>query len=754
MKAGGPKAAPFLFPLMSDRSTTQPPADESPILSPAIEAAWQVLAAEASRTRSAESMAQIRRAFEFTCHAHEGQTRKSGEPYVLHPVAVAHILAQQQMDTVCIETALLHDTIEDTGVTREKIEELFGKDVALCVDGVTKLGKLPKYSREQRQAESVRKMFLAMVSDLRVILVKLADRLHNMRTLESLSREQQIRIAQETLDLYAPVAHRLGMGKVRVELEDLAFRWLEPEEYREVVGQIDSVRKASEEYLAEIRTKIARKLVEEQIPSRVEARLKRPYSVWVKLKRQRIGIDQVYDLLALRIVTDTLKNCYGALGIIHNEWPPIPGRVKDFIAMPRPNMYQSLHTSVMGSGGQMFEVQIRTEDMHRTAEEGIAAHWKYKERRGHNIESDERIKWVRQLVQWQGEMRDSDEFRETLRLDLYAEEVYVFTPKGKVVVLPRGSTPIDFAYAIHSDIGDACAGAMVNNRMAPLRYELQNGDVVEVQTQANHKPSRDWLTFARTSKARNKIRQYISQTERESAVDIGLKMLEKEARRLRLSLKNVSEETMQDALTHHGLAKVEDAWAAIGYGKLTPRPFLQRLFPEQVGPEADEPAAESTADAGSEAHTSKDLVLRVRGLNDVLIHRANCCNPIRGEAIVGYVSRGKGVAVHARSCTNVKNLLYEADRRIDVEWATEGAPNFTVRVIIYTEDRPGMLAQFTACISAEHADIRTLEASGDPDRADAAIVSVSVQIRDKKQLEKLISALRRIPGVRDVERKE
>jgi GTP pyrophosphokinase len=631
------------------------------------------------------------------------------------------------------------------------VKKRFGAEVALCVDGVTKLGKVHLYSREERQAESVRKMLLAMVSDIRVILVKLSDRLHNMRTLGSLPREKQERIAQETLELYAPIAHRLGMGKVRAELEDLAFRAMDPEAYGEIINQIEVKRKASEEFLESIRKRVEQMLAREGIPARVEGRVKRPYSVWLKLKRQKIPIEQVYDLLALRIITDSLKNTYGALGVIHNEWPPIPGRIKDFIAMPRQNGYQSLHTSVMGGGGQAFEVQIRTEEMHRLAEEGVAAHWKYKEGRRGASDDEQYMQWMRQLIEWQQEMRDPGEFMSTLRVDLYSDEVYVFTPKGKVVVLPREATPVDFAYAIHSDVGNACVGAKVNGRIVPLKHVLRNGDVVEVLTQPGHMPSKDWLNFVKTSKARNKIKQIITATEREKAIEIGEKYFEKEARRLGVSISKLDKEILAGVLNDYGVTKLEELHAQLGYGKVEARPILMRFDP---GRAAQEPATEEAplVQAPLQDPANKDLVLRVKGLNDVMIYRAPCCNPIPGEAIVGYITRGKGVSVHSVTCTNVQNLLYEVERKIDVEWAKTSAENFEVQISIATDDRPGMLAQFTQTLFHENSNIRTLEAKGDAE-GDGALVEMRIEVKDKRQLERILAAMRRIPGVRDIQRK-
>lgn len=715
-----------------------------------VEAKFNALEQSVKAARPKESTERLAEAFRFARERHAPQLRKSGEPYILHPIAVAQILADMQMDSVCLETALLHDVVEDTGTSSEEVKKKFGPEVALCVDGVTKLGKVHLYSREERQAESVRKMLLAMVSDIRVILVKLADRLHNMRTIGSLPREKQERIAQETLELYSPIAHRLGMGKVRAELEDLGFHAIDPDAYEEIINQIEVKRKASGEFLESIRKRVEQMLAREGIPARVEARLKRPYSVWLKLKRQKIPIEQVYDLLALRIITDSLKNTYGALGVIHNEWPPIPGRIKDFIAMPRPNGYQSLHTSVMGSGGQAFEVQIRTEEMHRLAEEGVAAHWKYKEGRRGASDDEQYMQWMRQLIEWQQEMRDPGEFMSTLRVDLYSDEVYVFTPKGKVVVLPRESTPVDFAYAIHSDVGNACVGAKVNSRIVPLKHALRNGDVVEVLTQPGHMPSKDWLNFVKTSKARNKIKQIITATEREKAIEIGEKYFEKEARRLGVGISKLDKEILSGVLNDYGVQKIEELYAQLGYGKVEARPILMRFDPSRAVEEPvveEAPAAPPIIDPAA-----KDLVLRVKGLNDVMVYRAPCCNPIPGEAIVGYITRGKGVSVHSMSCTNVQNLLYEVERKIDVEWAKTSAENFEVQISIATDDRPGMLAQFTQTLFHENSNIRTLEAKGDAE-GDGALVEMKIEVKDKRQLERIIAALRRTPGVRDIQRK-
>jgi GTP pyrophosphokinase len=707
--------------------------------------------------RPKEDLTLLEKAFHRAADAHKNQMRQSGEPYMIHPLHVTMILADMQMDMACLITGLLHDTVEDTSFSLEQIKKEFGAEVAACVDGVTKLSKLKLYSREERQAESVRKMLLAMVNDIRVIIVKLADRLHNMRTLDALPRERQLRISQETAEIYAPIAHRLGMGKMRGELEDLSFRYLEPESWADLMREIESQRQQNEEYLTKMRHDVEVNLRRENIPARVEARIKRPYSVFQKMKRQKIALDQVYDLLALRIVTDSVKNCYAALGVIHNEWHPIPGRIKDFIAIPRPNLYQSLHTSVIGPGGRSFEVQIRTDEMHRLAEEGIAAHWKYKEGRKGPGADDQRIKWLRQLVEWQQEMHDPGEFISTLKVDLYPEEVYTFTPMGKVIALPREATPIDFAYAIHSDIGNTCVGAKVNGRIVQLKYILKNGDVVEILTQSGHMPSKDWLGMVKTPRARNKIKHVINATEHAKAIEIGQKYLEREARRLGVQLSRITKADLERVAGEYGCGKTEDLHAALGYGKFSARQVLQNLAPDLVPQPAVEapkptPAPSGTGAPGGASGDTGDLVIQVKGIDDLLVYRAKCCNPIRGEGIVGYVTRGKGVAVHSKNCTNVQNLMYEVERKIDVEWARAVTETFPVRVVVHTDDRPGMLNQLTSVLVAEGSNIRSLEASSDDKRGDGAIIDMTVEIRDKKQLERVAAAIRRISGVRDVER--
>jgi len=720
-----------------------------------VEQLYSELEQKVRAARPKDDFSQLEKAFRTATDAHKDQARESGEPYMVHPLQVTLILADMQMDMVCLETGLLHDTVEDTSISLDQIRKTFGEEVARCVDGVTQLSKLHFYSREERQAESVRKMLLAMVNDIRVIIVKLADRLHNMRTLKFLPRERQQRIAQETMEIYVPIAHRLGMGKIRGELEDLAFQYLEPEASAELLREIEELHHQSEEFLVKLRHDVEVNLAREGIPARVEARMKRAYSVYQKMKRQKIGLDQVYDLLALRIITDSVKNCYAALGVIHNEWHPIPGRIKDFIAIPRPNLYQSLHTSVIGPGGRACEVQIRTEEMHRLAEEGIAAHWKYKEGKRGPLADDQRIAWLRQLVEWQKEMRDPGEFMSTLKVDLYPQEVYAFTPMGRVIVLPRDATPIDFAYAIHSDVGNTCVGAKVNGRIVPLKNALKNGDVVEILTASGHLPSKDWLALVKTSKARNKIKHVINTTERAKAIEIGQKYLEREARRLGVGLSRLTKADLDRVSSEYGCGKMEDLHAALGYGKFSARQVLQKLFPDlaEPAPPPEAPKPPPQVPTPGQPEVTGDLVIKVKGCDDLLVYRAKCCNPIRGEGIVGYVTRGKGIAVHSTNCPNVQNLMYEVERKIDVEWARAVTEAFPVKVIVYTDDRPGMLNQLTSVLFAEQSNIRSLEASSDDKRGvDGAVIDMTIEIRDKKQLERVVNAIRRISGVRDVER--
>src|SRR5246127_1793474 len=593
--------------------------------------------------RPQDDLTIVKKAYDYSLKHHEGQSRASGEPYLVHPLEVALVLAEMKMDPVAVAAGLLHDSVEDTLVTIVDLRKEFGKQVAHIVEGVTKISKIDFSTTEEAQAENLRKMMLAMVDDIRVILIKLADRLHNMRTLEHLQPDRQQKIAKETLEIYAPIAHRLGMGKIRGELEDLGFRYIDPIAYQQVKEAVESHRRGGEAFLTRVEAVVRDKLKEAGITAKVESRTKRYFSIHKKLVRQHINVDQVYDLYAMRVITRSVQDCYAVLGIIHNVWRPVPGRIKDFIAMPRPNFYQSLHTSVITEDGTPFEVQIRTEEMHKMAEEGIAAHWKYKDG-AVSAQDEQRLAWLRQVVEWQRDVSDPNEFLSTLKVDLYPEEVYTFTPKGRVVVLPRDSTPIDFAYSVHTEVGQNCVGAKVNGRMVPLRHKLHSGDIVEIITQPAHKPSRDWLAIVKSSRSRNKIKHWLNIHQRERAIEIGRKLIEKEARKYRIPLKELKEEEFLRIASDYGLGRPDDLMAGIGYGKYSARQVLAKLSPAagQALPEQDE-AKETESAVTSVVRRvfgGDNNAITVKGSGDLLVYRARCCNPIRGEGIVGYVTRG------------------------------------------------------------------------------------------------------------------
>jgi GTP diphosphokinase / guanosine-3',5'-bis(diphosphate) 3'-diphosphatase len=697
----------------------------------------------------------LRRAYVFSAFEHRGQVRHSGEPYLIHPLAVADLLADMKLDVVAVAAGLLHDVVEDTLTTIDRIRELFGPEVAHVVEGVTKISAIRFASSEERQAENFRKMLLAMVDDIRVILVKLADRLHNMRTLSHLPDDKRQAVAQETRDIYAPIANRLGMSKVKNELEELSFRYLEPQAYETLRSKVDARRRATEGLIEQLRTNIISKLNEAAVPFlEIDGRIKRLWSINQKLKKQRIELDQVYDFIALRIITNSVKDCYAALGIIHQTWSPVPGRIKDFIAMPRPNGYQSLHTSVISEHGMPFEVQIRTLEMHRMAEEGVAAHWKYKEGRVGDHKDERYFQWMRQLLEYQQEVRDPQEFIQNLKVELYPEEVYTFTPKGQVKQLPRGATPIDFAYSIHTDVGHQCVGARVNGKMVPLRARLKNGDIVEIITQTGHKPSRDWLNFVVTSHARYKIKHMIRLEERARALDLGRKVFEKELRRYDIPQKGLLEsELFAKALTDAGAKTADDLFALIGYGTLSAKQLLGKLVPAERLKE--KPPDGMVVSVVKRAFGGGEEKIKVRGSDDVLVFRAKCCNPIRGEKIVGYITRGKGVSVHSATCPNVVNLLYDPERKIEVEWdktsGAEAAAPYTVKLTMEVEDRKGVLAAVSAKIADINTNIKDLEArTGDENQH--ARIDVTVEISDVQHLDRVIKSLKAVNGVLDVER--
>ncbi len=733
--------------------------------SSAIEERFEGMLAIVNANRPQDDLNLIRWAWIFCVQHHTGQKRASGEPYIIHPLEVAQVLAEWKMDSTAIAAGLLHDAVEDTDVTPNDIAKRFGEQVAHIVEGVTKLDKIKFANREDHQAENIRKMLLAMVTDVRVVIIKLADRLHNMRTLEHLKPEKQQKIARETLDIYAPLAHRLGMGKLRGELEDLAFRYTDPFAYQQLSTEVEALRGEGEIFLQKIVTQLEAKLREYNIKGRVEWRIKRLYSIQQKLADNQIPVDQVYDLLAIRVICNTVQDCYALLGLLHSIWRPVPGRIKDFISMPRPNLYQSLHTTLIAEGGHQFEVQIRTEDMHRVAEEGIAAHWKYKASDNVTAKDEQRLAWVRQLMEWQREMSDPNEFMSTLKIDLYPEEVYTFTPKGKVVVLPKDASPIDFAYAIHTDVGHMTTGAKVNGRIVPLRHKLRNGDICEISTQAGHSPSRDWLSFTKSSRARNKIKHWLNEHQRERAIEIGKKLLDREARKYKLSLGKFHEADYIRVAAEYGLGTEAELLANVGFGKYSARVVLNKLEPgstmaiEPVTPESGPGnTVGQMSDAVKKVYFGKGSdSLQVEGQDDLLVYRARCCNPIRGEEIIGYVTRGKGVAVHARPCPNVQNLLYESDRRIQVEWGASplepGAAKpqtYPVRLTVLCEDRSGLLKEFTAIIAEDGTNIRSVDSK--PTADGNALVDFVIETVDVRHLNKLTQNLRKVQGVRDVQR--
>ncbi|MDQ3266352.1 MAG: bifunctional (p)ppGpp synthetase/guanosine-3',5'-bis(diphosphate) 3'-pyrophosphohydrolase [Myxococcota bacterium] len=710
----------------------------------------------------------IKKAYVYSAKVHQGQLRKSGEPYLVHPLEVAGILAELKLDEASIVTGLLHDTIEDTLATSEELTELFGPEVANLVDGVTKLSKFSasaKLSAEEKQAENFRKMIVAMAQDIRVILVKLADRTHNMRTLDHMAAEKQARIAQETLDIYAPLANRLGISWIKTELEDLSFRYTKPQEFKDLHDKVQSRQKERERYIEEVVDLVESKLKENTLQGEVSGRFKHLYSIYKKMKAQGIEFEQVPDVLAFRIILKDVAGCYEALGLMHQLWKPVPGRFKDFIAIPKPNMYQSLHTTVLGPRSERIEVQIRTEEMHRIAEEGIAAHWAYKEGRTTISKDDEKFAWLRQLMEWQQDLKDPKEFLETVKVDLFTDEVFVFTPKGDVKSLPRGATPVDFAYAIHSDVGGRCVGAKVNGKIVPLRYKLKNGDIVEVLTSPQAHPSKDWLTFVKTSRAQQKIRAFIKQQQRDKSLQLGRELAEKEFRRFSLNfnklLKNGDLKKISEEL---GYRIEEDLLAAVGYGKIAPNQLIQKLLPPEKLAETDKPATnaatalsttQGTGFGNRMAEVAKKLVGRptrsgvmIGGVDDVLVRFGRCCNPVPGDQIAGFITRGRGVTVHTSNCE--KALATDPERRVDVAWDVRGDFKRPVTLRVLTVDRPGLLADISNTFSKKGVNISqaNCRATGD----DRAVNTFEVVISDLKQLTDLMRTIERLNGVFSVER--
>jgi guanosine-3',5'-bis(diphosphate) 3'-pyrophosphohydrolase len=692
----------------------------------------------------------LRKAYVFSAKVHLGQVRLSGEPYLNHPLEVTGILTQLKLDVASVATGLLHDTMEDTLTTLKEIQENFGEEIAQLVDGLTKISLISLRSSEEHQAENFRKMILAMVKDIRVILIKLADRLHNMRTLKYHTPEKQAEIAQETLDIYAPLAHRLGIDWIKSELEDLAFQYLYPEIYEEIRRKIAKKEKERTRYVDEVKRTLMKKLYENHIESDVTARLKQTYSIYLKMKEQNIDFDQVYDITAFRVIVNSIKECYDVLGIIHSLWKPIPGKFKDYIGLPKENMYQSLHTTAIGPYGERIEIQIRTHEMHKIAEEGIAAHWKYKEGKVVEEAEDKRFTWLRQLLEWQRDLKDDREFIESVKVDLFPNEVYIFTPKGSVKPFPIGSTPIDFAYSIHSDVGSHCSGAKVNGKIVPLRYELRSGDTVEILTSPNQKPSKDWLKLVKTSRAKTKIRQWFTAEEREKSIILGKEILEKELRKYDLQqAKLIKSGELAKVASEFSYQGVEDLIAAVGYGKITANQIIGKILPQEKLEQQKEELKEGRFKHFIQkiTHTPRDALL-IKGIDNVMVRYAGCCNPVPGDKVVGFITRGRGVTIHTADCQNAMDD--DPHRKVEVEWDSTKEYSYPVRIQIYSQDKKGLLGEISNSISSQGANIKNARVDTTEDKK--AISTFEVEIRDLNHLNKVIRALEKIKGVQRVER--
>jgi GTP pyrophosphokinase len=690
----------------------------------------------------------LRKAYVFSAKIHLGQVRLSGEPYLIHPIKVAGILTQLRLDVASVATSLLHDTVEDTLATLEEIRENFGDEIAQMVDGLTKISRMPIRSSEENQAENFRKMILAMVKDIRVILIKLADRLHNMRTLKYHSPEKQVEIAQETLDIYAPLAHRLGIDWIRLELEDLAFRHLRPDLYEEIQKKIARREKERSSYIDEVKRTLMKKFYENHIQGEVSGRIKQIYSIYRKMRDQNLDLDEVYDITAFRVVVTTIKECYDVLGVIHSVWKPIPGKFKDYIGLPKENMYQSLHTTVIGPHGQRIEIQIRTLDMHKVAEEGIAAHWKYKEGKLEEAD-DKRFTWLRQLLEWQRDLKDDVEFIESVKVDLFPNEVYVFTPKGTVKQFPFGATPVDFAYSIHSDVGNHCVGARINGKIVPLRYELRSGDTVEIITSPKQKPSKDWLKNVKTSRAKTKIRQWFAAEEREKSIVLGKEILEKDLRKYGLQMaKLVKSGDLAKAAGEFSFHAVDDLIAAIGYGRITANQIIGKIVPQDTLEQKEE-LKEGVLKSLIQKVTRrpKDALL-IKGIDNVLVRYAGCCNPLPGDRVVGYITRGRGVTIHTADCQNA--IDEDPNRKVDVEWDSTKEYNYPVRIRVDCQDKKGLLAEISNSISSQEANITN--ARVDTTGEKRAVCTFEMEIQNLNHLKKVIKALEKVKGVNRVER--
>lgn len=699
---------------------------------------------------------KLTRAYELAKRAHEGQLRNTGEPYIIHPIAVAQILADLELDCDSLVGALLHDVVEDTDYTIADVTREFGDSVGIIVDGVTKLSKIQYTTKEEQQIENLRKMFLAMAKDVRVILIKLADRLHNMRTLKYMSEDKQREKARETLEVYAALAHRLGMSKIKWELEDLSLRYLDPVAYREIAESISQKRKEREKYIDDIIETFRQKLAELGIHAQLMGRAKHFYSIFRKMYTQNKSIDEIYDLFAVRAIVDSVKDCYAVLGMVHELYYPIPGRFKDYIAMPKPNMYQSLHTTVMGPNGIPFEVQIRTQEMHKVAEFGIAAHWKYKEGVSGKTDMDEKLAWIGKILEIQNETVDSDDFMRTLKIDLFADEVFVFTPKGDVINLPAGSTPIDFAFAIHSAVGCRMAGVRVNGKIATLEYNLQNGDIVEVITSsAVHGPSRDWLKICKTSQARTKINQWFKKEGREENILRGNEIVERELKHIGMtSAQLLKPEWIDLILKKYGLHTMDDMYAAIGYGGITVNKIMSRLKEEyRLAHKNDATLQKPVTPQKKRKNPSNGIV--VEGIDNCLARLSRCCNPVPGDPIVGYITRGRGVSVHRTDCPNIKaeeKNSADAGRLIPVYWKDEytGKSSYLTEIQIMAYDRQGLLAQITNVLYDMKILINSVHTKTTKEQI--AIMNITIEITSKEQLEQVVKKLSRLGGVFEVTR--
>jgi len=691
----------------------------------------------------------LEKAYVFSAKVHQGQVRRSGAPYLIHPLEVAGILTKMKLDVAAVATGLLHDTIEDTLTTFEEIKEHFGDEIAQLVDGVTKISQISFQTHEERQAENFRKMVLAMVKDIKVILVKLADRLHNMRTLHFLDPQKQGEIAQETLDIFAPLANRLGIDWIKTELEELAFRYLEPQAYRELSKKAAKTKKERERYVDEVKGIITQHLDEYGIRGEITGRIKQLFSIYKKMKRQGVEFHDVYDITAFRIIVGTVKECYEALGIIHSLWPPVPGKFDDYIALPKGNMYQSLHTTVIGPHGERIEIQIRTWDMHMIAEEGIAAHWKYKESGKLDEKDAKRFSWLRQLLEWQMDLEDDQEFLQTVKVDLFPTEVYVFTPQGEVKEFPKGATPVDFAYSIHTDVGHQCVRAKVNGRVVPLSYQLKNGDAIEIITSAKHHPSRDWLKFVKTSRAKTKILQWIKAQQREKSIALGRDLCERDFKKFGLKFSRYWKPgDFEKVAREFSLTDGEELLASIGYGKISTQQVIGRLAPEKLRME-EKKAAEGGLEKVIKRMTSRHKgLVKIDGIDDVLMSFAGCCNPLPGDKIVGFITRGRGVTIHTADCVNA--LTAEPRRRIEAQWALDGDTAFPTRIRIYSADKKGMLAAISSSIFGNGVNITGAQIQTTSDGN--AESTFDIEIGNLKQLKKVFNSLQKIAGVMKVER--